>query len=1325
MVQVFLSHNTADKPAVETVARYLQSQGLEPWLDTWNLLPGDHWQQGIEDALRGCQACAVFIGPSGMGPWQHQEMEVALDRRVSQGGLRVVPVLLPGAQRGKESGLPMFLTQAVWAELPSLGDEPALQRLVHGLRGSRAETATVQAPAALSGEPPYRGLLVFETEHAGLFFGRAARTDWLLQALRPARDGAPATRFLAIVGASGSGKSSLARAGLLAALHDGRLADSQHWPQLLLKPGAQPLNSLVVALTAGLKLPRSPVDLQAELAAHPNALHLACRQALYGQPVERRVVLLVDQFEETFSLCSDETQRRAFIDNLLGAATAADGQVLLLLTLRDDFYGKCAPYPRLAAAIAESQCLLGPMNATELREAIEQPALRCGGSVEPGLTELLLRDAAGQAGSLPLLEHALRRLWEISPDRRLRLADYQAMNGLAGALQQWAEACYEGFSPQQQEQCRFILMRLVQPGAGTADSRRRAPLAEFAEQPQAAAVLHALVQARLITTQAEHGATPTGGEAHAEVAHEALIRGWNRLREWVEQDREALRLQHALAQGARDWQQNGRGEDWLLAGARLQAAEEWLAGHSSAASALECAFIQAGLERRDWQRQEREAQQQRELEQERKNAELARRLTRLALAGLLIAGCLAGWGWYEQQQRTTSLFDSLLTHAALLARGQDYAAAEAKLQASRKLDSEIPAARRHARNLLAGFTRLLGGAPEFTYPAAGAALTGSVALSPDGRWLAAAGERGTLLLYNRAGGQLVQPLKGHDVAADDVWAAVFHPSQPWLYSAGEDGQIIRWALSKDGQSATELQRWSADSQVWALALTPDGATLASGHSDGKIRVWRAADGTLLKTLEGHNLAIANFGLAFSPDGTRLVSAGYDETVRLWDWAKGESQTLSGVAGNFTGVAFAADGNTLAASQGNSIFAWEARSGRRLGELKGHQNRVYGLQFLPDGRLASASEDTTIRLWDVASGVTLRVLQGHSAGVASLALYRDGGGARLYSAGKDGTPRRWNLDLPGQWPLQLPGEPASAAIAPDGKSVLVGMADGGLRGYALPGEGEAAPRLAWETAAAHQGDVQRLAFDAEGRRLASAGFKDKLVKLWQIKPDGLASLQTFTGHSDSVHAVAFSPDGRRLASAGFDGQIGLFELEQPGQHLFPAHEGKIASVAFSPDSRQLLSAGQDMALKLWDLAQLPPTAPQLLAQAQDQLMWASLSPDGRRLAAVGREAVVSVQPLDAGAAALKLAGHEQAVFKALFSPDGQQLATVSGDMTVRLWDLAASPAAELLRLRLPTEMPASGGSPLWDFDFRCTPSGCWIAVPLVSGRLALYNLGALD
>src|SRR5580692_10754560 len=397
---VFLSHSNADKPAVEELARRFAKEGIQAWLDKWHLIPGDPWQPALEKALAESRTCVVFVGPSGFGPWQNEEMRAAIDQRVRDSGrrFRVIPVLLPGAERAERSSLPSFLAATTWVEFrDSLDDQDAFRRLVCGIRG--VEPGTGPGQAIYEGQCPYRGLRVFDVDDAPFFFGREALVQWLLNEVRPAAESQPVNRFLAIVGASGSGKSSVARAGLVPALKHDAIPGSTRWPVAICRPGPDPLESLAVALSRVINVGQDApalAGLIAEFQKHEKTLHLVARQSLPENAPDIRLVIVVDQFEEVFTLCRKEELREALIRNLLYAAKVVQGRALVILTMRADFYGKCAANAELAAAFSDHNVLVGPMTDDELRRAIERPTQLVGCELEAGLVDLLVQDVRRQ-----------------------------------------------------------------------------------------------------------------------------------------------------------------------------------------------------------------------------------------------------------------------------------------------------------------------------------------------------------------------------------------------------------------------------------------------------------------------------------------------------------------------------------------------------------------------------------------------------------------------------------------------------------------------------------------------------------------------------------------------------------------------------------------------------------------------------------------------------------------------------------------------------------------------------------------------------------------
>jgi len=644
---VFLSHSSTDKPAVEELARRLAKEGIQAWLDKWHLIPGDSWQPAIEKALAESETCAVFVGPSGFGPWQNEEMRAAIDQRVrdSDRRFRVIPVLLPGARRAERSSLPTFLVATTWVEFSnSLDDPAAFHRLVSGIRG--LEPGAGPGQAIYEGQSPYRGLRVFDVDDAPFFFGREALVQWLLNELRPATEGKPVNRFLGIVGASGGGKSSVARAGLVAALKHDAIPGSARWPVAIFRPGLDPLESLAVAISRTVNTGQGApalAELIAEFEKNEKTLHLVSRQSLPENAPDMQLVVVVDQFEEVFTLCRKQELCEALVRNLLYAAKVAQGQTLVILTMRADFYGKCAANAELAAAFSDHHVLVGPMTDDELRRAIERPTQLVGCELEAGLVDLLVQDVLHQPGALPLLQHALLELWNKREGRRLTVKAYQQIGKLEGALQRRADATLEAFTKDEQELCRRTFLRLTQPGEGTEDTKRRAAMQELlslsGKSSAEEAIIQKLADASLLTTEGDL----RRGDAFVEVAHEALIRNWPQLRTWIDADRAGLRTRTRLSESARDWEKSGRDPTYLYSGARLAVAEEWAAPHPGELSTDEAEFLRNSRDVQS-QREASEREVARRLAESRADKENMEKIQEAGKRGML-TGVMAGISW--------------------------------------------------------------------------------------------------------------------------------------------------------------------------------------------------------------------------------------------------------------------------------------------------------------------------------------------------------------------------------------------------------------------------------------------------------------------------------------------------------------------------------------------------------------------------------------------------------------------------------------------------------------------------------------------------------
>ena len=1113
---VFLSHNSKDKAAVETIARLLKEKGFTLFLDKWHLIPGEPWQEALEDALDDSETCAVFIGSDGISPWEHEEMREAISKRVSnkKKTYRVIPVLLPGAKRGERGRLPAFLSRSTWVEFrEQLDNEESLYRLACGIKGI---PPVPQSPtASFQGINPYRGLQVFDVEHAPFFCGRDAAVEWLIDTLRT-------SNFLAVIGPSGSGKSSLVRAGLIPAIKAGKLPDSETWPICVLKPNQHPLNSLALALGKEYDISQSRPSLSTIATDMQNNVRTLYMEgsSITSFSGSSKLVVVIDQFEEVFTLCDKEEERQAFIDNLVYASSLETSRVMVVLTMRADFYGKCAQYPSIAARLTDAQMLVNPMTEDELREAIEAPAIRAGLTFEKGLIETLLRDAGSEPGNLPLLQYALFELYNNNQDGKLSIDAYRAMGGINRSIAQRAERIYNSLEEADQDIMRNLMLNLIAPGQGTEDTRRRAALADLNPVSASSEKTNEIIQllanedTRLITTLSES----EDEEPVVEVAHEALIKYWDRFRAWTDNDRDFLVWRNRFRNRLNDWLTNNKDKGTFLRGAQLAEAEEFLNERNELLTEEEIAFIKTSLKEKKW--------------------EITRSRLTLAAVSLLaiVASITASIAITKANEALQRSYESNYNVARILEQKADEATDnqqydEAWLYTLTALQQDI--------------------GPNYSLPRSHGALLNSALISEVFRsyWMSPPNTIGMLL------------------------SVAFSPDGSRIVSGSDDNTIRLWD-TQSGDNIATLEGHSGS--VRSVAFSPDGSRIVSGSDDNTIRLWDTQSGDNIATLEGHSFRVNS--VAFSPDGSRIVSGSDDNTIRLWDTQSGDNiATLEGHSFRVNSVAFSPDGSRIVSgSDDNTIRLWDTQSGDNIATLEGHSEWVNSVAFSPDGsRIVSGSYDNTIRLWDTQSGDNIATLEGHSEWVRSVAFSPDG--SRIVSGSYDNTIRLWDTQS-GDNIATLEGHSEwvrSVAFSPDGSRIVSGSYDNTIRLW----DTQSGDNIA--TLEGHSGSVRSVAFSPDGSRIVS-GSDDNTIRLWDTQSgDNIATLE---GHSFWVNSVAFSPDGSRIVSGSDDNTIRLWDT-QSGDNIatLEGHSFWVNSVAFSPDGSRIVSGSDDNTIRLWDLS----------------------------------------------------------------------------------------------------------------------------------------------
>jgi WD40 repeat protein/energy-coupling factor transporter ATP-binding protein EcfA2 len=876
----------------------------------------------------------------------------------------------------------------------------------HYYANAEEDKTADEAPAP--GTSPYRGMEFFGVDDAALFFGREHLTGKLVNRLKN-------ERFLAIVGASGSGKSSLVRAGMVAALKAGGLpakgtsaeidislpAGCQHWQIHIITPTAHPLEALAASLTRDSESVTATTTLIDDFRKDPRSLHLYAKRLLAAGSASRgatdRLLLVVDQFEELFTACKDVDERNAFLNNLtMAVSDEINGSTTVVITLRADFYDHCAPYETLRQALASHQEYIGPMDREELLATIVCPASENGWEFEPGLVELMLRDTGLEPGALPLLSHALYETWLRRRGRKLTLKGYQEAGGVRQAITHTAERVYHELSPDEQDIARRVFLRLTELGDGTQDTRRRALSNEFAGREVAdtvvAKVLSQLADARLVINERDA----------VEVAHEALIREWPRLWEWLDADREGLRIQHQVSQAAMEWERNRREPSFLYSGARLAHASEWAKNNPEEINEIEREFIHTCEQR--GKRELRRARQQ------------VGALLVLFCIAMLAAG-FAIWFAAEANKKAAEAQVQALAAESLVSM-KNYPQLSLLL-AVEAVKRSSPAGHDHAyaQDALRQALSNTGGIPLIGHYFSVDALC----ISPDGRWLASGGFDNTVRLWDlTAADPSATPvvLRGHE---GGVYTLAISPDGRWLASGSGDSTVRLWDLSAADPSAAQVVLRGHKRYVISLAISSDGRWLASGSADNTVHLWDLTASSTANApvmLQGHEGYITT--LVISPDGRWLASGSDDSTVRLWDLTASDPAAalvvLRGHEGFVKVLAISPDGRWLASGSSDStVRLWDLSAADPSANsvvLRGHEGEVYTLEISPDGRwLASGSGDSTVRLWNMTAANPAAapiVLLGHKSSVYALAISPDG--RWLASGSSDSTVRLWMLNV---------------------------------------------------------------------------------------------------------------------------------------------------------------------------------------------------------------------------------------------------------------------------------------------------------------------------
>jgi WD40 repeat protein len=986
--------------------------------------------------------------------------------------------------------------------------------------------------------------------------------------------------------------------------------------------------------------------------------------------------------------------------------------VRVIVALRADFYDRPLMHPGFSELVRQRTEVVVPLTAEELAQAVASPAERVGVAYEPELVAQIVADVVEQPGALPLLQYALTQLFEQRTDRTLTRGAYRSIGGVPGALGQRAEDLYTALDGAAQALARQLFLRLVTLGESVEDTRRRVPreeLLSLGDGPQRMErLLDTFGLARLLTFDRD----PLTNGATVEVAHEALLREWRRLREWLDESRADVRQQRLLAGAAAEWTAAGRDPGFLLRGSRLEQFAGWAQETELVLAEGERALLKASLDERDARQAVEAERQARERRLERRSLQRLRIIVAVLVSAMAI-GVVLALALFNQNRIARQNEAAAVRSAVTATVAQGEAEAEAEVRATQQAIAEGQTQLATSRELTWAAQNNLQADPERSILLALQAISlvrttqaeealhqavvasrvritlgdgtepvDSVAYSPDGSRLATATRDGTVCVRNAASGEVILTLPGTIVA--------YSPGGAQLATGANDGTVTVW----DAASGRELRTLAGHAgALTELIFSPDGVRIVSASNDETVRIWDATTGQETLTLPMRSGGWATGSdVLFSPDGKYLITSDIDFVVTVWDPITGDA--LLALPGGGSPMAISPDGKFLAliSPEGYDIAAvWDLEASLAAGSVQAlataidHTDFIGDIAFSPDGsRLATSGQDATVRVWAVGLDGAQESLSlaGHSDFVDRLAFSPDG--RSLATASSDGTARIWDISPSGnQEILTLAGHRDSrrrVAYSPDGTR----LATTGGDGQALILEAESGETLL--TFPHPAGVVWQAVFSLDGTRLATAG-EDNTARVWDAA-DG-RELLTLTGHSQAppvggfypgIASVAFSPDGKVLASAGADGQVRLWDVETGESALaLQAHPDGIGAtrVAFSPDGSRLAAASDahpvegdpeagDPLVRVWDLA----SGQELytLTGLPNRAWGLAFSPDGAKLVVAVAADFVKVYDAVTGEESLSLAGHSGDVVAAAFSPDGALLATGGVDPP-RLWDLA--------------------------------------------------------
>jgi WD40 repeat protein/serine/threonine protein kinase len=1141
---------------------------------------------------------------------------------------------------------------------------------------------------------PYIGLKSFLPEDADIFFGREREIEILLNRLQ-------SQPLLAVIGPSGAGKSSFVQAGAIPNL-------PATWRAITVRPGSTPLSTLASQLA------RENIDsvgLRTALESNSDSLRESLKSA--ATAFKCTFVLVVDQFEELFTLCKDPAERKLYAEGLARAALSIEDPVRVVLTLRDDFLMRAERL--FGDRLARGLQLLNTPERDDLMRILTEPARLAGFEFEDrDLPQEIIDSVIEQQGALPLLAFTAARLWELrDPDcKQMQRKAYEEMGGVGGALAKHAESMMSEMTGEEKRLVREAFRHLV-TSEGTRALLTRAELMQVIDSNEDT-VIEKLIGARLIT--ASEG---EGGIERIEIIHEALLSSWPRLMKWRQEDEEGARLRDQLRTAAKQWEERGRVKGLLWRDEALTEYKLWRSRYPGKLTESEDAFgvaslsealqnqrtrrvgavalfmiLLAGLLILIWQRQlteqnarnaliEKEraekiaeeykranelTEEQRQLAERNETeaklqSDLAKQSTQQVERQLLEI--------FEDRGRQELLVDNPLLASVYLSEAYSKGVKTSSLrfilaESLRALDAQLVTINGHTKEVQ------------------------SARFSPDGNLIVTSGRDKSVKVWDGASGGFVSEFDGN---REGINHAAFSPDGTRIVMAGDDGTVKIWNRTGN-RSLVSLDGHKA--KVNSAEFSYDGSRIVTADGDGIARILDAEGGKLLISLNAHKGNARS--VEFSRDGARVLTAGDDNAARIWDATSGRLLfSLDGHAEGVSEARFSSDGTRIVtASDDNTAKVWDATNGRLIVSLEGHKDGVNSASFNPDGsRVVTASNDYTVKLWNATSGKSVATFEGHKGKVLSAMLSPNGN--RIVTASSDGTAKIWNATndkllssfenskltaIHGGFSSEgtriftagndyvvkvLDGTGKKILLSLEGHTYNISTAEYSADGKRIVTASDDDTVIVWDATSGKKLVTlsgNRAAFSPDGSRTVTAN-SDKSAKVWDNASGKL--LASFEGHTGGVNSARFSPDGTCIVTASNDRTAKVWRAGTRKLLVtLEGHSGAVTSAFFSPDGRQIVTASDDNTAKIWDAVSGRQLAS--LGGHKARVYSAEFSPDGALIITASKDKTAKIWDSSAGRLLASLDDHKSWVVSARFSPDGTRVATTSRDKVVKIWDV---------------------------------------------------------